>query len=111
MTTVNPPGVIQQASSPVTLNCGVTGVSYSPLSYQWTSTCTGSCFVLLGDTATLTQSSLHSVDSGNHTCSVTDALGNSGSATAEIVVAGKCHNHGMKQTFKVLIIFRSWAQL
>jgi len=45
--------------------------------------------VLGGNTSTLIRDSLHSIDSGKHTCLVTDALGNSGSATVQIVVKGK----------------------
>ena len=37
----------------------------------------------------LTEPALHSIDSGNHTCRVTDAFGNSGTATIEITVTGK----------------------
>ncbi len=91
--TVSPLGVTQQASSSFNLTCTVSGMYYPPLSYQWTSTCTGTCFVLLGSTATLVESSLHSIDSGNHTCTVTDTLGNSGTATTEIVVTGKWSYH------------------
>ena len=88
--TVSPPGVIQQASSPVNLTCSVSGLSSPPLSYQWTSTCTGYCFVLAaGSTPVLTRPSLHSTDSGKHTCVVTDAVGNSGTATVEISVTGE----------------------
>ena len=88
--TASPPGVVRQVFSSVNLTCSVSGLYHSPLSYQWTSTCTGSnCFVLSGSTPMLSESSLHSVDSGNHTCLVTDALGNSGSATVEILVTGK----------------------
>lgn len=88
--TVMPLGVTQQASSSVNLTCAVSGISFPPLSYQWSSTCTGNCFVLAGNTPTLTESTLHSIDTGNHTCTVSDSLGNSGTATTEIVVTGKC---------------------
>ncbi len=86
--TVSPPGVTKQSASSVNLTCAVVGTVSAPLSYQWTSTCTGNCFVLLGRTAMLSQPALHLVDSGNHTCTVTDAIGNSGTATAEIDVTG-----------------------
>ena len=86
----SPPGLVHQVFSSVNLTCTVSGIHRSPLSYRWTSTCTGSnCFVLSVSTPTVSKSSLHSVDSGNHTCLVTDALGNSGSATVEIQVTGK----------------------
>ena len=85
---VTPAGVTQQASSSINLTCVVQGISYPPYSYQWTSSCSGNCFTLLGSTPTLTELTLHSIDSGNHTCAVIDAVGNSGTATTEIVVAG-----------------------
>ena len=88
---VSPPGVTQQASSSINLTCVVSGDSSPPYSYQWTSTCTGNCFVLQDDSPTLTQLSLHSIDAGNHTCHVTDTLGNSGTATTEIVVTGNSY--------------------
>ena len=88
---VSPPGVIQQASSSINLTCVVSGDSSPPYSYQWTSTCTGNCFVLQDNSPTLTQLSLHSIDAGNHTCHVTDTLGNSGTATTEIVVTGNSY--------------------
>ena len=87
--TVSPPGVTQQSASSVNLTCSVLGIASAPLSYYWTSTCIGNCFVLLGSTSILIQPALHLIDSGNHTCTVTDALGNSGTATVEINVIGK----------------------
>ena len=45
---------------------------------------------MLGSTTqSITQTALHSVDSGNHTCSVTDALGNQGMTTIQVTVVGK----------------------
>ena len=102
--TVSPvAGVMQQASSSINLTCVVSGTFHPPLSYQWTSTCMGDCFVLLGRTQTLTESSLHSIDSGNHTCSVTDALGNSGMATTEIRITGKKKIVIMKDKYNFII--------
>lgn len=45
--------------------------------------------MLHNEDSTVFSNALHSIDSGNHTCSVTDALGNIGTATTEIVVHGK----------------------
>lgn len=88
--TASPQGVIQQAASSLNLTCSASGALSPPLSYQWTSTCTGNCFVLQqGRSQTLIQSSLHSIDSGNHTCRITDDLGNSGTATIEVAVNGE----------------------
>ena len=86
---VSPPGVVHQASSSLNLTCSVSEQSNTQLSYQWMSTCTGNCFVLGGRVSNLMQTALHSIDSGNHTCSVTDVFGNRGMATVGIVVSGK----------------------
>ena len=86
---VDPPGIRHQASSSLNLTCTVSGISNAPLTYQWTSTCADNCFVLGSEDSTLFSNALHSIDSGNHTCSVTDALGNIGTATTEIIVEGK----------------------
>jgi len=40
-------------------------------------------------TSTIYQMALHAIDSGTHTCSVVDAVGNVGMATIEINVIGK----------------------
>lgn len=36
----------------------------------------------------ITSTLLHSADSGNHTCTVIDDVGNTGSATVEMLVSG-----------------------
>ena len=87
--TASPSGVLHQASSSLNLTCSVQGQSDAQLSYQWTSTCTGNCFVLGSTTQSVAQTALHSVDSGNHTCSVADALGNQGMATIQVAVVGE----------------------
>ena len=87
--TGSPPGVIHQAAASLNLTCASSGRSDSQLTYQWTSTCTGNCFVLGSRTQTVMQPALHSVDSGNHTCTVTDSLGNQGMETIQTVVVGE----------------------
>ena len=110
---VSPPGLMHQASSSLNLTCGISGQSDSQLSYQWTSTCTGNCFVLGRRVPSLMQTSLHSIDSGNHTCSVIDGFGNQGMATIQITVVGELHERDM--SYHHLIehceIYRSWNQL
>ena len=86
---VDPPGIRHQASSSLNLTCTVSRLASAPLTYQWTSNCNGNCFVLHNEDSTIFSNALHSIDSGNHTCSVTDALGNIGTAMTEIVVHGK----------------------
>ena len=85
----NPTAPHFQAATAVNLTCNVSGVFYLPLSYRWTSNCTGDCFVLGRMTSTIYQMALHAIDSGTHTCSVVDAVGNVGMATTEINVLGK----------------------
>ena len=59
------------------------------LSYSWTSTCIGECFVLGQTASTVTNQALRSVDSGIHTCTITDSVGNYGSANFSFTVTGK----------------------
>ena len=88
--TSNPPGVIHQATSMLNLTCSVLGQSDTQLFYQWTSTCTGSCFVLGSTSQSVVQTELRSTDSGNYTCVVTDNLGNQGMETIQISVGEFC---------------------
>ena len=78
---------VYQAGSSVTLTCQAYGGSL-PLSYYWNSTCDGNCFTLEEATQSVGESALHSRDSGNHTCSVTDYVGHTGNATTQITVSG-----------------------
>ena len=81
-------GPIYTPGSMVQLTCSAGG-GFGPLVTNWTSTCTGSCFVLQQSTQdSIMTDILHSVDGGNHTCTVHDDVGNSGSATIEIIVSG-----------------------
>ena len=85
----NPTAPHFQVATAVNLTCNVSGVFYPPLSYEWTSNCTGDCFVLDRVVSTITQMALHATDSGTHACSVVDAVGNFGNATIEMSVVGK----------------------
>jgi len=63
---------------------------FEPLSYLWTSTCSGDCFVLAQSTwSSIHKAIIHSTDSGNHSCMVTDDVGNTGSASIEMNVVGE----------------------
>ena len=77
-----------RAGSSITLTCSVDGVE-DGLTYSWSSTCTHSCFVKGKTTQNVTRNGLCSVDSGTHTCSVTDALGYSGNASIDMIIMGK----------------------
>ena len=75
--------------STVMLNCTVQGAIGS-ITYQWTSTCSGDCFILSQQLNSVVEKKvIHSIDSGNHTCSVLDDVGNSGTSTVEMQVTGK----------------------
>ena len=57
--------------------------------YEWTSTCSGECFVLRqSGVATVSTEYLKAVDAGTHTCTVTDRVGNRGNATVMISTTG-----------------------
>ena len=82
-----------QVGTPYSLACQV-GLSPTPptgaVTYEWTSTCSGICFVLSQSTAdTVSTQYLKAVDSGAHTCTVTDSVGNQGSASVDISTSGE----------------------
>ena len=77
-----------RVATSVTLTCVVEGASGS-VSYRWSSTCTSSdCFARSSTSSTLTESFLRYEDAGNHTCTVTDGYGNTGSSTTEMRIIG-----------------------
>ena len=79
---------ISTPGSSVELTCSADG-RFGPVVTTWTSTCTGSCFVLQQSTqVSITRDVLHAVDSGIHTCTVVDDVGNTGNSTIEINVSG-----------------------
>ena len=78
-----------QAATPVTLMCVVETGATEPVTYQWSSSCSGDCFVTNQISATIIQSALRSIDSGEHTCLVTDSAGNTGVSTTQFTVTGK----------------------
>ena len=64
--------------------------SISPVVYEWTSTCSGECFVLRQPgAATVSTQYFKAVDSGIHTCTVTDSVGNQGSTSVNVSATGK----------------------
>lgn len=84
-----PLDTVYQAASLVTLTCEIdeTG-TFAPLTYQWTSTCPGDCFVRDQTSPVVSREGLRSIDAGSHTCTVTDDVGNTGSASIEMTVTG-----------------------
>ena len=75
------------AGSSLTLTCNVEG-GHLPLMYDWSSMCGPGCFVSNQSTQSLTQDVLRSIDSGVHTCSATDAVGNYGNGSITITITG-----------------------
>ena len=86
--TLEPPSY--RAASALTLSCEVENVDKTAdLIHEWSSTCTGSCFVRGKLTANISTAFLHSYDSGVHTCTVYDFQGCVGSANITVNVVGK----------------------
>ena len=74
--------------SSVMLSCVVQG-AVEPITYQWTSTCSADCFILGQQSNSVVEKEIiHSIDSGNHTCTVLDDVGNSENLTIEMQVTG-----------------------
>ncbi len=77
-------------SGPVTLTCQVEGATGS-VTYQWTSTCTGHCFVFRSWTfQSVTRLYLRAgIDDGTHTCTAADSDGGeTGSASTVMRIIG-----------------------
>ena len=89
-----PPGFIpgpneyRAASGPVTLTCTAVGGT-GPVSYQWSSTCRY-CPILTANSKSVTRASVHSGDTGIHTCTATTASNIHGSRSINFKVVGKC---------------------
>ena len=82
-----------QVGTPYHLACQIGNSltpSIGPVVYEWTSTCSGECFILRQPgIATASTQYLKAVDSGTHTCTVTDSVGNQGSASVNVSTTGK----------------------
>ncbi len=75
-------------ASLVTLTCEVGAGAVGPVTYLWTSTCSGECFIAGQTSATVSTSALKAADSGSHTCTVTDSVGSTGTGSIEFVATG-----------------------
>ena len=82
-----------QVGTPRSLTCQVGASPTLPVgtvTYEWTSTCSGDCFVLRQPAvSTVSTQYLKAVDSGTHICTVTDSVGNRGSASTRISTSGE----------------------
>ena len=85
--TLQPP--YYRAASSVNLTCNVDGLE-GDIVYNWTSTCSGNCFVVSGRSSrSMSKWALQSTDSGFHTCTVSDIGGCVGNASIEMKVVGE----------------------
>ena len=92
----------------VTLTCRVGLEAVQPVTYQWSSSCSGQCSVARQTDDTVTISLLRSIDSGTYTCTVTDNVGNTGNGSININVTGKFERRGKNSLgfcFHTLCIF------
>ncbi len=74
-------------SGPVTLTCQVEGAT-GTVNYQWSSNCSGDCFVQTQTTQSVSQDMFvrAGVDGGTHTCTASDSSGSgSGSTVMNII--------------------------
>ena len=85
-----PMGPDINAAEFLSLTCQATGGT-GVYTYQWSSNCTGNCFLnnINPITQTITRDALRSTDSGFYTCTVTDNAGNNGSDFTQVQVIGK----------------------
>ena len=77
-----------RTASAVSLRCVAHGTS-GYVSYSWSSTCSSPCFAYSSSSQTISRDFLRWYDAGVHTCTVSDALGNSGSNSTEMKVVGE----------------------
>ena len=87
--TVTSNSTTYHVATSVTLTCRVGLEAVQPVSYQWSSSCSGECSVAGQTDDTVTISLLQSIDSGTYTCTVTDNVGNSGNGSLHFNATGK----------------------
>ncbi len=77
------------AAEVLSISCQASGGT-GTYNYQWSSTCTGNCFLNSRNviTQTITRDAVRSADSGLYTCTVTDNAGNNGTNSTEIQIIG-----------------------
>ncbi len=89
--TLSPPYF--RVASSIALTCVVTG-SAGQVSYNWSSDCSGNCFVKGQTTQSVTTRILQPSDSGIHTCTARDFVGvdciRNASASLDMTIVGKC---------------------
>ena len=87
-------GADYRVGSSLQLTCGVAADSnvlpVGGLTYSWSTTCSGECFVSDQTTSSIGRDVLRAADSGTHTCTITDSIGNYGRASTVVVVTGVC---------------------
>ena len=76
--------VESKVASSATLTCHVGSEAVQPVSYQWSSSCSGQCSVAGQTNASDMIPLLQSIYSGSYTCTVTDDVGNSGNGSGSL---------------------------
>ena len=71
--------------------------------YSWSSTCQTDCFTTGRSTSTISEPFLRSRDTGVHTCTATDSVGNSGNDSEYLNIVGeyntcKCYQSQLFQS-------------
>ena len=94
-------------ASSVSLTCVVHDDVVGDVSYLWFSTNTDS-FVNGATEETIYQELLTGFDAGNHTCTVTDEMGNTGSAHTTMKLYGKMIMSPIVCTWSSCVINRCW---
>ena len=83
------PNEYRAASGPVVVTCTATGGTGSgDYGYEWTSTCSSSCFFSFQTIGVLSRVAVHSGDIGTHTCTASRG-GDSASASIVFNVVGE----------------------
>ena len=100
--TLPSPPYYRPASS-VTLSC-IAENGASPLQYHWSSNCSN-CFASDSSSHRISTDILKSSDAGTHTCTVTDAEGNSGYATTEMNLIGMVIHLVIQVLVSICIMF------
>ena len=100
--TVMSSSAIYHVATSVTLICQVGLEAVQPVTYRWSSSCSGQCSVAGQMDDTVTISLLRSIDSGTHTCTVTDNVGNIGNGSLHFNVTGE-FGRERKEFFAIFI--------
>ena len=78
------------AAMPLTLTCEATSGAVPPLTYSWSSTCSGECFIASQvTTSQISTPALRAADSGEYSCTAADSVGNIGTNVITVSTEGE----------------------